>query len=171
MQPRNQDYEQLRVLSKIIIDPEYCDKIIHKYDTDLERVIQQSFRDVQIKNININDILDLKNNIISANEIHYKFDLNYDQSDCFFARYDTGMHYQSFHLDCIAGEQQRKLSFSLLLNEEFTGGEFELLEGAPIPTKKGKLLVFPSFLPHKITPITSQTRYVIFGWFYGPNFI
>ena len=171
MQTHNPDYEQLRVLSKVILEPGYCDEIISKYNIKLEHIIQQSFRDVQIKNIDINDIINLKDSLITANKMHYKFNLNYDHVDCFFARYDTGMHYQSFHLDCIAGEYQRKLSFSLLLNEEFTGGEFELLEGNPLPAKKGKLLVFPSFLPHKITPVTSQTRYVIFGWFYGPNFI
>lgn len=167
----SQEYEQLKVLSKIILDEIDCDNIVSKYNTELEHVTQRTSRDVLIKNVDINHIKNLKDSVISANKMHYNFNIDYDHVDCFFAKYDTGMHYQSLHLDCIAGEHQRKLSFSLLLNEDFTGGNFELLEGNFLAAKKGKLLVFPSFLPHKVTTVTSRIRYVIFGWFYGPNFI
>lgn len=167
----SQEYEQLKVLSKIILDEIDCDNIVSKYNIELEHVTQHTSRDVLIKNVDINHIKNLKDSVISANKMHYNFNIDHEHVDCFFAKYDTGMHYQSLHLDCIAGEHQRKLSFSLLLNEDFTGGNFELLEGNFLSAKKGKLLVFPSFLPHRVTPVTSRIRYVIFGWFYGPNFI
>lgn len=171
MNTQNQEYEQFRVLSKILLTGAECDAVVNKFDKELEHILQKSYRNVKAKNIDISDIKDLKKSIIDANEMYYRFNLEYDHVDCFFAKYETGMHYQSLHFDCIAGENQRKLSFSLLLNDNFKGGDFELLEGEPLPAEKGKLLVFPSFLPHKVTPVTSQTRYVIFGWFYGPNFI
>ena len=81
------------------------------------------------------------------------------------------MHYQQLHMDCIAGDKQRKLTFSLILNDDFEGGDFQLLHDETLEAKKGKILVFPSFLPHRVTPVTNGTRYVLFGWFYGPNFI
>ena len=165
MQIHNQEYEQLKVLSKVILSEEDCREIISNYNQNLEQITQQSARDVYIRPV------DLKDSIINANAAYYNFNINYDHADCFFAKYETGMHYQTLHMDCIAGEHQRKLSFSLLLNDNFSGGEIEFLVGGALAAKKGKLLVFPSFLPHKVTPVTKLSRYVIFGWFYGPNFI
>ena len=74
-------------------------------------------------------------------------------------------------MDCIAGPLQRKLSFSLMLNDGYVGGNFELLQPPGPTTEVGKLLVFPSYLAHKITPVTQGVRYVIFGWVYGPPYV
>jgi PKHD-type hydroxylase len=164
-------YEQFKVLSKIILSEEVADAIIKKFDDNLEYKEQQTYRSVYIKDIDINNIDNLKNSVISANNDYYKFNIDYSNVDCFFAKYETGMHYQQLHMDCIAGDLQRKLSFSLLLNDNFEGGDFKLLHDAVIKATKGKLLVFPSFIPHAITPVTAGTRYAIFGWFYGPNFV
>jgi PKHD-type hydroxylase len=66
---------------------------------------------------------------------------------------------------------QRKLSVSILLNDpnEFEGGEFEFRNCKP-ELKQGSILVFPSFLDHKVTPVTSGTRYSAVGWMEGPAF-
>lgn len=170
------NYEQIRVLSKIAYSEDYCNQIISKLDGMLDYKEQHSedgevFRSVYIKDIDISDIDRLRDEVLSANFGYYNFNLNAMKSDCFFARYGEGMHYQALHMDCIAGEHQRKLTFTLLLNDNFTGGDFQLLDGSIIEKKKGKLLILPSFLAHKVTPVTSGTRYAIFGWFYGPNFI
>lgn len=164
-------YEQLKVLSNIIMSNSDCDLIVASLNVNLEYKQQYEHRSVLIKSINLEIVKNLKKTIVSANENYFKFNLNYNHVDCFFARYETGMHYQQLHMDCVAGTQQRKLSFSLLLNDNFQGGEFKLLQNSSIELTKGKLLVFPSFLPHAVTPVVSGVRYVIFGWFYGPQFV
>jgi predicted 2-oxoglutarate/Fe(II)-dependent dioxygenase YbiX len=169
-------YEQIRVLSKHLLEEDVCDKLIKNYDTDLELKNQDgdnnvSYRSVKIKDIDINEIPGLRDQVLSANFEYYRLNVNALKSDCFFAKYETGMHYQELHMDCVPGDHQRKITFTLMLNDDFEGGQFELLGNTYIEKERGKLLVLPSFLPHRITQVTSGVRYAIFGWFYGPNFI
>lgn len=169
---QNQNYEQIVVIGKSLLDGLQCNQLISKHDdtVQLENVIQKSYRNVLVKDMDINDVPYLIDSLKFINEKHFKLDLNFNYIDCFFARYDKGMHYSSLHMDCIAGESQRKLSFSLLLNDSFQGGNFITLSDSTVDCSTGKLLIFPSFLPHKISPVEDGTRYVIFGWVYGPNF-
>ena len=66
---------------------------------------------------------------------------------------------------------QRVLSVSLLLNDEFKGGEFVFFANQKnqkiIKQKPGSLLFFPSnFLyPHQIMPIYQGIRYAVVSWF------
>ena len=55
-----------------------------------------------------------------------------------------------------------------VLNENYSGGEFIILEKTIIPLKQGDLLIFPSnFLyPHKVTPVKKGTRYSFISWVY-----
>lgn len=67
---------------------------------------------------------------------------------------------------------QRKLSCSILLNDpsEFEGGVLEIENADPINLKLGSIVVFPSFLKHRVTPITSGKRYTAVSWAIGPAF-
>jgi predicted 2-oxoglutarate/Fe(II)-dependent dioxygenase YbiX len=166
-----QNYEQIVVIGKSLLDNAQCEHLISKYDsTQLENVIQKSYRNVLVADIDIIDVPYLIDSLKFINEKHFKFDLDFDHTDCFFGRYDKGMHYNSLHMDCIAGEVQRKLSFSLLLNDNFQGGDFISITDATVNCHTGKLLIFPSFMPHKVSPVEDGSRYAIFGWVHGPNF-
>jgi predicted 2-oxoglutarate/Fe(II)-dependent dioxygenase YbiX len=171
MQMQNQNYEQIVVISKSLLDTVQCNQLISKHDTaNLDNIIQKTYRNVRVANMDINDVPHLIDCLKFINEKHFKLDLNFNQIDCFFGRYDEGMHYNSLHMDCIAGDVQRKLSFSLLLNDNFQGGDFITLTKSTLDCHPGKLLIFPSFMPHKISVVEEGTRYAIFGWVYGPNF-
>lgn len=76
----------------------------------------------------------------------------------------------------------RKLSFTLCLTDDYTGGEFEIAHLNPKPDKhkffkfdktfkKGTMIVFPSFVWHKVNPVLSGTRKVLVGWVVGTPFI
>jgi PKHD-type hydroxylase len=69
---------------------------------------------------------------------------------------------------------QRKLSISILLSDpsEFEGGElqFKGIEDKKILTKQGSIVVFPSFIEHKVTPVTKGVRYSAVTWASGPSF-
>jgi PKHD-type hydroxylase len=90
-----------------------------------------------------------------------------------------------WHMDMILGdahpdfnEQTRKLSLSLLLSEpgvDFTGGEFLVNDGRQdtpltIPLRKGEAAAFPSWIIHKVAPVTWGTRKSIVVWVLGPAF-
>ena len=64
------------------------------------------------------------------------------------------------------------LSFVLPLSdpESYEGGELVLkpsFQEKSIPLEQGKIIVFPSFILHKVTPVTSGTRYMLVGWLRG----
>ena len=71
----------------------------------------------------------------------------------------------------------RKLSMSVILNNDFEGGDFEFAsyskekcEITPIPASTGSIIVFPSSMEHRVTPVTSGIRYSLVCWFLGPPF-
>ena len=70
------------------------------------------------------------------------------------------------HMDDTTG-LGRVLSCSILLNDDFTGGEFSFWGGEKIISpKKGSVVMFPSnfMYPHKILPVKDGTRYSIITW-------
>ena len=80
-------------------------------------------------------------------------------------RYREGEFYTQ-HTDSFK-EQQRSLSCSFQLNEDYEGGEFALFDREMmIRTKPGSAIVFPSnfMYPHEIMPVIKGTRYSIITW-------
>lgn len=149
-------------------DAAECQSLILKYDNHLKRVTQNDSRDVYITSFDINDHRDLIYALDEGNQTFYKFAVD-NHAECYFGRYDTGCHYSAHHIDCKPHEQnQRKISFSILLNEEFEGGEL-VFDDQVVEKRKGILTIFPSFIPHSIRPVTSGVRYAIFGFVRGPH--
>jgi len=71
----------------------------------------------------------------------------------------------------------RKLSASIIINDDYEGGHFEtmyLKDGKVVKTKveakPGSAIIFPSNTQHRVTPVTKGTRYSIVVWFAGPPF-
>ena len=65
----------------------------------------------------------------------------------------------------------RKISITLQLSDpkEYEGGDFEFDEintNADFKTK-GTLLIFPSYLRHRVLPVTSGVRRSLVAWFWG----
>jgi len=92
-------------------------------------------------------------------------------------RYTEGGHYD-YHKDLDvpnAKNEQRKLSAVLFLSnpEDYEGGEFEFKDMKFDEPKfpKGTIIVFPSFIDHKVNPVTSGERFSAVCWASGPAFI
>ena len=88
-----------------------------------------------------------------------------------FNRYDkdTLMAEHCDHIHSLFDGDRRgipTLTCLIMLNDEFTGGEFVMWEDKIIKVEKGDALVFPSvFLyPHKVLPVTSGVRYSCVTW-------
>jgi PKHD-type hydroxylase len=68
--------------------------------------------------------------------------------------------------------QHRKLSAVVVLNEGFSGGNFELNHiGSPAEMTIGTLIIFPSFKLHRVTPVTEGERWSLVSWVNGPPFV
>ena len=67
----------------------------------------------------------------------------------------------------------RKISLVVFLSDtkDYDGGDFEFQEEAKIPAEKGSILIFPSFLSHRVTPVTRGLRYSLVNWFIGPALV
>ena len=90
-----------------------------------------------------------------------------------------------WHIDVGPGAvpSMRKLSYSILLNPgEYEGGEFiskigrsdiafESVGNHGEEDLTGTMILFPSYLLHRISPITKGTRYALVGWAHGNSFI
>lgn len=81
-------------------------------------------------------------------------------------KYETGGFYTT-HTDSYK-TVPRAVSCSLILNDDYEGGEFAFFNRElTYKLKKGSCIVFPSnfMYPHEIMPVTSGTRYSIITWF------
>lgn len=71
-------------------------------------------------------------------------------------------------------ESDRKLSLVVQLSHSasYEGGKLELDEHPILEnhfSKLGDVIIFPSFLRHRVTEITSGTRHSLVMWFLGPQ--
>tara|TARA_B100001250_G_scaffold284351_1_gene246451 strand:+ start:249 stop:851 length:603 start_codon:yes stop_codon:yes gene_type:complete len=94
---------------------------------------------------------------------------NYDGYNPFqYSEYIVGDHFD-WHIDQIdIRGHSRKVSFSLGVSDksEYEGGDLVFKTGDEDHYKlgRGDLIVFPSWMLHKVTPITKGKRRVIVGW-------
>lgn len=89
------------------------------------------------------------------------------------ASYGEGGHY-GWHMDIGPDAfSTRKLSLSVQLSPEtdYDGGELEFLVGNDVAQRaQGTLIAFPSFLVHRVRPVTRGTRWSLVSWVAGPAF-
>jgi PKHD-type hydroxylase len=113
--------------------------------------------------------------IIELNSGFYQFDLDHIEL-LQFTEYTA--NYQGRygpHLDLGGDSLSRKLSFSLQLTDPVTydGGDLQFHYGngaERAPKARGKIIVFPSFVLHEVTPVTRGVRNSLVGWVGGPQF-
>lgn len=82
----------------------------------------------------------------------------------------TGQY--DWHLDIGPSNLGRKLSISIPLNspEEYKGGELMFNYGQSVTQEQqcGSAIVFPSYVLHKVSPVTEGARYSLVSWAHGP---
>ena len=79
---------------------------------------------------------------------------------------DKAQEYKE-HVDVSSVFEQRILTCSLILNDNYDGGDFTFFEGEYKISKSAcSAIVFPSnfCFPHAITPVTNGDRHVILTW-------
>jgi PKHD-type hydroxylase len=85
-------------------------------------------------------------------------------------RYRPGQHY-AWHVDMGQDDLAlRKLSVVVLLSEPeaYEGGDLQWMPDlGPCSRQLGTVVIFPSFMPHRVTPVTSGERFVLVAWVHG----
>ena len=119
----------------------------------------------------------LHNIMVRCNE-YYCYDLVHFDDQIQVTKYDELQQY-GWHIDQAEMKSTdhlpRKLSITLLLNDDFEGGELEIYNPVdqktmPVPMKAGSYCVFPSWVAHRVKPVTKGTRYSLVAWMNGPQF-
>ena len=111
---------------------------------------------------------------IKANSEMWNFDIWDFQDDLqYTSYYGNGGHYD-WHADIGAGISIRKLSIVLQLSnsDEYEGGDLQMNTGGSIlniPREKGLICFFPSFVLHRVTPLSSGLRRSLVTWLCGAN--
>lgn len=119
-----------------------------------------------------------------ANNQHWRFKLS-GTVPVQFSVYGTGDHYD-WHVDAEglgeAFQAVRKVSVIIQLSspEEYLGGAIQFREGGGGVDKDreftpdglddlGSVAVFPSYVPHRVGPVTSGERRSLVAWLTGPR--
>ena len=114
-----------------------------------------------------------------VNYTTWNFDLHPQFVEMQLAEYNAqdGGHFD-WHIDqALQGNDlhQRKLSCTIQLTNfyAYEGGKFELEDPKFVlpetAYEKGSLLLFPSLVRHRVTPVTEGTRWALVMWFHGPR--
>lgn len=111
--------------------------------------------------------------VIEANTAMWNLDVSgYHDHFQYTTYYGGGGHYD-WHTDVGPGMANRKISVVLQLSnpEDYTGGDLELNGGGGIirpPKDLNTLVIFPSFVLHRVTPVLTGTRKSLVIWLSGP---
>lgn len=172
-----------------VVPEELCDRIIEEY-RECDFWVRSSVGDGNVNDqIRNCDTINISDNTVIQN----KFDIRKKIDEDFYVcaskaineyrklfpevaseidtgygllRYNPGQFYVQ-HTDSFQ-QQQRSVSCSFLLNDDYDGGEFAFFDREIIIRgSKGSIVMFPSnfMFPHEIMPVISGTRYSIITWY------
>lgn len=167
-----------------VLDKTVCDRIISLTEncefregevfSDPDKL---SPRQVSITHIDSPELRDIQMTFFSeANRMEYGFYIDH-LPPAQFSQYREGDFYNWHHdIDwCSSLHYDRKLSMTIQLSDEndYEGGDLEFLEWQhPIKgiRTRGSVIVFPSYLTHRVTKITDGCRESLTNWIEGPRF-
>jgi PKHD-type hydroxylase len=182
-----------------VVSPNICTDIVNSFDeknfnSGLVGTVEKGRVDTKVRNTKVQwapkfDLVEciLTRFIIQANqEALWNFDIT-EPEIVQIGKYEEDQFYGQ-HIDCyikssdiiatgsggaivIPMLSQRKISASLLLNDEseYEGGDLIILDETVKTKKQGTIIVFPSFMAHQVTPVTSGVRYSAVCWMVGPK--
>ena len=114
--------------------------------------------------------------VSQANRDYFGFEIEGFDTAIQLIRYDGGgQDHYDWHMDLGRTHAKRKISVVMQLSHEddYEGGDLLLLHGRK-PRRgsrtRGDVTAFPSFVMHKVTPVTAGTRLSLVSWFIGPAF-
>jgi PKHD-type hydroxylase len=172
----------------LAVPVEACQEIKNNLEHDLDTGITDLSAPV-VKTAQVNVVpwakakrylMNLEQLVMYTNKRFFGFDL-YSMTD-----YDTVNYNQyngtrggeyAWHKDSARHDDAGDIKLTAILNlsnQRYQGGEFELfLNGSTLidPIKNtGSVIVFPSYIQHRVRPVTNGDRTTVSLWFSGPKF-
>jgi PKHD-type hydroxylase len=113
--------------------------------------------------------------VSQLNEQTYRFELSAMERFQYTVYDKADRDHYDWHMDQGLTARPRKLSLVLQLSSpsDYEGCNLEIQPSAHIevmPRDRGTLIVFPSYILHRVTPITAGTRRSLVMWCSGPRF-
>lgn len=184
--PFIRDYVSSVAFFEDVFTPEECKKII-EYGTSLDmiegttsRVREKKVRQSRVSWIAPNAETEwfysrICGKIIEANGVYFRFKLFGMIEGLQFTEYVAPGGRYGKHIDKRPNAEVRKLSLVLQLTDpaEYEGGQLLLHLGDDpdaAPSKQGSVTIFPSYVLHEVTPVTSGTRHSLVAWVTGEPF-
>lgn len=168
----NNDIENILSLKKESLNS----SIFVNEQLSIERKIRSSYTSW----ININELekisVKLNTLIDTVNNTHWRFKINYIGESSIISYINTDDNYD-WHIDWYSNPDScnRKITVIVQLSgkNEYEGCELEIKNGNGsffFSKQKGSIVVFPSFLLHRVTKLISGKRHVLVLWYYGDSF-
>jgi PKHD-type hydroxylase len=111
-----------------------------------------------------------------ANNTLWKFNIHSIIDSIQYTVYHEGGGHYDWHVDIGPNSiNHRKISLTIQLSDpdEYEGGDLQIWTGGEFKTierKQGCVIIFPSFLMHRITPITKGIRKSLVLWVGGDHY-
>ena len=123
----------------------------------------------------------MSNMAIEANNALWNFDLvSIPEQIQYTEYYATNKGHYGWHADIGPDElSRRKISITVQLSDpsEYEGGDLELFRGGSMegpfegaPRNAGCVFIFPSYMMHRVTPVTKGTRKSFVLWLGGGHY-
>jgi len=166
--------EELDRIQELAAGFEYADAVVGP--TERPNDVDNEVRSSRIKWLNKNDDTSwiyekITEAIHKANMSLWGFDWSGGTEQIQYTEYeaDKGGHY-NWHQDIGGGMQSlRKMSAVLILNDGYEGGKLEIhsTSAGELDQSAGDLIVFPSYMLHRVIPITYGLRKSLVIWVGG----
>jgi|TARA_R110001583_G_scaffold190296_1_gene354454 predicted 2-oxoglutarate/Fe(II)-dependent dioxygenase YbiX len=141
-----------------------------------EMVVDKNYRDVDVYQIESEEesLYNVLQKVARTSNGYFNYDINGIEK-AQVMKYTAPSNGYGWHIDIGADgiAAQRKIAVSILLNEDYAGGEMAFRTGERIDKivpKTGEVVAFSSFISHCVRPITKGERYAVVAWFTGPHF-
>jgi|TARA_R110000822_G_scaffold297577_2_gene420190 PKHD-type hydroxylase len=116
--------------------------------------------------------------VVQANEALFNFSITNVTDLIHYVIYPENGGHLDWHMDIgKLGVNRRKLALTVQLSDpsEYDGGEFEVWFGGKdefveVPRQKGDVIIFPTFLMHRVKPIIRGQRKALVFWTGGEPF-
>lgn len=155
-----------------------------KNSAEHEFVTDKNIRKTKVSWLGLNEAnkeiwIKFSNVVAEINRHFFKFDLNgfYEPMQLGLYDYKNQSHY-TWHIDANNKStlSPRKLSIVLMLSDpkDFDGGELQIKTYSDDPIsleqQQGRAWFFPSYVLHRVTPVTRGIRKSLVLWASGPEF-
>jgi PKHD-type hydroxylase len=168
-----------------IFDAEQCARLIASHARGRQSEVRQSnpgrsYRSTNVFWLKTDDpelrwAFDrLRDVTLEFNARTYQFEIE-SCGDLQLCRYGTEQHYD-WHVDIAKGPySRRKLSLSVMLTDPaaYEGGGLQFGNetfGRLVRPPSGDGILFPSWLQHRVVPVTQGERWSVVAWWLGPPF-